>query len=445
MNSSWRNYVTNGLLIALLAAAVIFNKHWLLPLRQFFAGGEATGEAESNDAPADVNQVLHLSGTARRNINLRVEQLKLRDFERTVRIPATVVERPGLSQTTVSAPLTGIVTRTMIIEGQAVQPGQLLFELRLTHEDLVTSQRDYLRSLQELDVVEEEIVRLSKITDVIEGKRLLEKKYEKRKLEAALHAQQQGLLLHGLSQQQIDGIKKQRLLLQRLTVAAPPYVKDQHSHDFEHLYHAQSINVRRGQQVAAGDALAVLADHCELYIEGNAFEQDAERLTQAAQAKAAVRLTSFDGFTAAPNLRLQIMYLADRVESESRALHFYLNLPNRIVSDSKEGDRRFVTWRYRPGQRLQVEVGVERWTGKIVLPVEAVVQEGAETYLFQQDADAFKRVPVHVEYRDNRSVVIGDTKTLEHKIVAVNGAYEMNLALKNQDGGGVAPHHGHSH
>ncbi len=40
----------------------------------------------------------------------------------------------------------------------------------------------------------------------------------------------------------------------------------------------QSLPVERGQQVEAGETLCVLADHCELYIEGTAFEDDADQI-----------------------------------------------------------------------------------------------------------------------------------------------------------------------
>ena len=43
----------------------------------------------------------------------------------------------------------------------------------------------------------------------------------------------------------------------------------------------QSIDVQLGQQVTAGDTLCVLADHCELYIEGTAFEADTPDLREA--------------------------------------------------------------------------------------------------------------------------------------------------------------------
>ncbi len=41
--------------------------------------------------------------------------------------------------------------------------------------------------------------------------------------------------------------------------------------------------MHKGETVAAGTTLAVLADYSELYIQGNAFEQDVELLSQSGQ------------------------------------------------------------------------------------------------------------------------------------------------------------------
>lgn len=432
-------------LLLCCVVALIFRDQWLPTAQQLFAAQPAATEKEDQHLHSGEEITsLQLSETARRNIGLETAVVRLQSFERTVTLPAMVVERPGRSQVDVTAPFTGIVTSIRIIEAEAVEPGTPLFEIRLTHEDLVTAQRDFLRSLEELDVIEAEVARLSTLTDVIEGKRLLEKKYAQRIVEAALHAQRQGLLLHGLSEQQADEITKSRRLLQGLTVVAPNYAEG-HS-EFEHLYHVQKISVKRGQHVSAGDTLGVLADHCELYLEGKAFEQDARRLTQAAKEGWPVTavLLSDDERRGEP-VPLKILYIADEVASDSRALHFYMTLPNALVRDSKQDGHRFIGWSFKPGQRMEVRLPVERWEDRIVLPVEAIVQEGAETFVFEQNGDHFDRVPVHLEYRDRDWAVIANDGALVGSTVATRGAFEMQSDLKNKAGGGIDPHAGHNH
>jgi multidrug efflux pump subunit AcrA (membrane-fusion protein) len=99
-----------------------------------------------------------------------------------------------------------------------------------------------------------------------------------------------------------------------------------------------------------------------------------------------------------------------------------------------------------PGQRTEIHVTVEQWTDRIVLPVEAVAQEGAESYVFEANGDHFDRRPVRVEYRDRDWVVIADDGDLRvGATVAASAAHQIQLALKNKSGGGVDPHAGHNH
>ena len=87
---------------------------------------------------------------------------------------------------------------------------------------------------------------------------------------------------------------------------------------------------------------------------------------------------------------------------------------------------------------MELRVPLERWTDRIVLPVDAIVEEGAETYAYRQNGNTFQRVPVHVEYRDRDSVVIANEGTLfPGDVVAAKGTYQIHLALKNKSGGGA--------
>lgn len=384
-----------------------------------------------------------LSPTALKNIRYKPLTIALGDYVRTVSMPGIIIERPGKTQIRVSAPLTGVVTRSYVHEGEAIPQDSPLFDLRLTHEDMVTAQSEFLATADSLDVVAMEIKRLEAITEgVIAGKRILDQKYERQKLEARLQAQRQALLLHGLTDDQIDEILKTRYLIQSLTVRAPAPDKQD-----DHPYHVQSIGVQLGQQVSSGDTLCVLADHCELYIEGTAFEADTPYLREALEDGTPVtadilistrREQALDG--------LKLLYLADQVDRDSRAQHFYVRLPNKIVSDRREDSQRFVQWQFSPGQRVEISLPVEHWTNRIVVPAGAVVTDGAESYVYRQSGGNFERVPVHVEHRDKKTAVItSDGAVFPGEVIAANGAFQIHLALKNKGGGGIDPHAGHNH
>ncbi|REJ65015.1 MAG: HlyD family efflux transporter periplasmic adaptor subunit [Planctomycetota bacterium] len=445
--------------VMIVSAGFVLRDRWLPEVQELIASESVAAEDQHADhddhaghdhghAGHDPAKSLELSEKALRNVGFQPYVVELQAFTKTTSVPAMVVERPGRSQLDVTAPLTGIVTRVYRIEGEAITAGQPLFDLRLTHEDLVTAQRDFLRSAEELDVVGRELKRLKAISDgVIAGKRILEREYEMQKTKAALLAQREGLLLHGLSEEQVDNILATRSLLDGLTVVTPRGTGDYAQPDSEHLFNIQKLQVRPGQQVSAGDTLCVLADHHHLYIEGKAFEEDAEQLNRAAREnwKVSAVLMSRGGRRDAEE-NLQILYLSDRVDPESRAFHFYIDLPNSVIRDQELNGHRFIGWKYKPGQRFEVRIPVRQFENRIVLPVDAVVEEGAETFVFQQNGDHFDRIEVHVEDRDQDYVVIANDGSLyPGDVVAAKGAFQMQLTLKNKAGGGIDPHAGHNH
>jgi membrane fusion protein, heavy metal efflux system len=395
-------------------------------------------------------EAVKLSQAAQQNVGLELAKVELGPFERTVTVPAIIVERPGRTNIQVAAPLTGVISRVWPMQGETVTPGQPLFDLRLTHEEVVEAQAEFLRTAEELDVVQREIDRLEKVAadGVISGKTLLERQYEKQKLEASHRAQRQKLLLHGLSSQQVDEILAKRSLLGHFTIGVPEPARETAKDASPRLLQVEELKVEPGQHVKAGDPLCVLADYSELFIQGKAFEQDSPALERVANNNwplTAVIDANGRQRQTVPNLPL--LYVASKVDPESRAFLFYVQLPNKLVRNHQTPDEhRFSAWQFKPGQRLELLVPVERWEGRIVLPTGAVVQDGAEAYVFESNDGHFDRRTVRVEYRDQYSVVVANDGTLTPgKMVITSGAYQVHLAMKNKLGGAPDPHAGHNH
>ena len=498
-----------ALLAAVVAAGWWQRSRWLPPARAWLvtqlggiaAGGNAEADDhaahdESEDDEGDATSLV-LSAQGRRNIGLTDDTLQpvaLRDFTRMLTVPAIVVERPGQTHFKVVAPLTGVVTLVNAVRGEAVEPQRLMFRIRLTHEDLVQAQTSYLRTLGALDVEEREIRRLAGLVSqgIVPGKRELERKYEQQRLEATLRAGREALRLHGLTETQVAHITKKRRLISSLDVRAPaPHVPGQtDAEDTAETDGAtadgadstadkprtppatpsladstattrdqipllvQSVEVSRGEFVDAGQLLAVLADFSELFIEGRAFERDAQHLAEAARNGWSVQAIPESGTQQEAIGGLSISYLGSSVDTESRAFPFYVNLPNSLITGSNadtaatqpSSSPRYLSWQFKPGQRMQLRIPVEHWKDRIVLPVEAVAEEGAESFVFQQNGKRFERREVHVEYRDQYSVVIAsDGSLFPGDVIATTGAHQLQMALKNKSGGGVDPHAGHTH
>lgn len=445
---------------AVVLVAIVLGRDWLwsagsaVTVRPRRDGDQHSGQGEAghdhgHPGHQEVNS-LELSDQARKNIGLQLVTVELQPFEKTITVPGIVVERPGRTTIDVTAPMTGVITRIAAVQGEAVRDNQLLFEMRLTHEELVQAQGDLLGTAEGLEVTQREIDRIEELvkSGALAGKAMIDLKYEKQKAEAVLRAQTQTLVLHGLSQGQVDEILKTRKLLQKLSVFAPEAEGRSESGPTPRVLQVQELKVDQGQHVTAGDVLCVLADHRELFIEGKAFEQDIAAVSAAASKDlrvSAVVESSSSRPEVIPDLRL--LYLANKVDPDTRAFRFYVTLPNRVLRESEALDgRRFFNWEFKPGQRMQVRVPVERWTDRIVLPIEAVATDGGESYVFQANGDHFDRRPVHVEYSDQSwAVIANDSSLYPGDVVAKTGAFQLQTALKNKAGGAIDPHAGHNH
>lgn len=456
--------------------------------------GSAGGEDPHAHEGHDDGTSLELSAQAQGNIGLAPEYLqpvKLETFRRSITVPGIIVGRPGRSRLEISTPMAGVITHVHAVQGEAVDPGSLLFQMRITADELVSTQTNLLRTVGDLDVENREIARLSKATEAgaISQKTLLERQYAKEKLEVLMNAQREALRLQGLSERQIDDITKNHKLLRDLQIVAPG--RDSHGdeelklsstevkpvslsalqelpqadenaasdapagHDTHHPTDdsnvpliLQEVLVHKGETVAAGTTLGTLADYSELYIEGRAFEQDVDLLSQVGQRNWRVTAV-FEG--AANTVKrvenLDLVYAASEIDAEARSLSFYVRLPNEVTREiPSPNGQRFLNWKYRPGQRLQLLVPVEEWENQIVLPVEAIAREGADSFVFQQNGDHFDRVSIRVTYRDSTHVVVAnDGSIFPGDVIALRGAHQMQMALKNKSGGGVDPHAGHNH
>ncbi len=443
-------------------------------------------------AHGDANS-LSVSDTARKNLGLTEEYLQpiaLQSFTRTLSVPSIIVDSPGRTRLPVSAPMTGIVTHVHAVPGEAIKPGDLILEMRLTHEDLVTAQKEYLQTLGDRDIELKQIARIEGLANAgaLSNKTLVERQFTRDKLESHLSSQREALRLHGLSDNQIAAIDKDRRLLTEILIVAPhpddhsdeelhlslqrdhSLSKDQQSakpnpfrvasadnsqnalqnhsaDDDSHLLVLQELNAQKGQIVNAGDSLCVLADYKELMIEGQAFETEANIITKAKLASWPITALIGENSEAIRIDNLELSRVDNEIDPATRTLKFYVSLKNDLIEEKPTPDgQRHVTWKYRTGQRLQLLLPVEQWTEKIVLPIDAVVREGVESFLFQENGDHFERISVHELYRDQTNVVIAnDGAVYPGDVVALRGAYQMQMALKNQAGGGIDPHAGHNH
>lgn len=212
-------------------------------------------------------------------------------------------------------------------------------------------------------------------------------------------------------------------------------------------YTVEEIHVYPGKRVQIGDELCSLAFHVTLFLEGQAFEAESETISQAMVSGSSITAEFQAGGKPITRSGLRIVYVDNVVDPRTRTLRFYVPLANEVLHDGigPQGET-YRTWRFKPGQRASVEVPVEKLPKVIVLPAAAVVREGPNAYVFRASGNRFERQSVQIVDQSMREVTIAsDGSLFPGETVALDNAYQINLALQKSAGGGASNDHGHAH
>lgn len=424
-------------------------------------------EAEQEDDHADH---LPLSFEAVQNLGLRAEPVELSSFEIVRRMPGEIIEAPGLSSQKIAAPVSGKIARLFAAPGMSVHSGDPLLELEIIDDELMQAQLRLLELLTKHEITTAELERLNPLAESggIAGRKHLELGYELKQIDASLSRTRQELAMRGLSSEQIARIETSGKAITKLRVSVPPIGgidEDDEAVALADLANLQdslaleSLSVEVGQNVVRGEALASLEVHGLLMMCGHAFESEIDLISQIASSRQPISLEFGVTDKGTVESGFHIQHVAGHVDEVTQTYHFFVPLDNQVVRESKNPlGQIYRTWKYNVGQRVHALVPSEQLEQQIVLPREAVVQEGPEYYVFREmefdllEAEhgvymELERVPVKVVARDTNQVALdpgGQLKPGDH--VAMNDAYKLLLALKaQQEGGGSAHDHGHSH
>ena len=442
-----------------------------------------SGEA-SNEHPDHVD----LTDEAQKTLGVQLGKASLGTYTRHLHLPATVAEKPGHSARTIATRVQGIIERVYCSPGELVRPGDRLFDIKLAGDAFVTAQANLLETMQQIETTKRELERVSELAQqgTVSGKQKIQLEYELKKLDSQRSLRQQELVVRGLTAEQVVSVVKTGKLLDELTIFVPKRevptntkksdivptsanhlnITDGDADGRDDFFTVESIDVHPGKSIAPGDALAHLAWHDRLYVEGHAFERDLTAIANVIETKLPVSVEF--GSHGDPLLMegLRIRYLDNHVDAEAGTFRFYIEFQNQILQDSRdEAGLVYRSWRFKPGQRVHVRVPIDEISGHFVLPLAAVVQEGVNAYIFRvaahdhskdgghgHDHDhghdhsglEMNQVPVSIVTQDTKQVVVasgGDLKVGDR--IAMNAAYQLRLALRSGSGGGHA--HGHEH
>lgn len=442
-----------GVVAILLAAGYFTREAWLLWMMPASATGNAPDPHGEAHGPTVEAQQVRLSPQAQENLRLVVRPLTLATSWRTIPLPGTVVDRPAHSDRGIVAPVTGVVTKVHAFPGDTLRPGEPLFTLRLLSETLHLAQSELFKTSKEIQIAQEQKKRLMApfLTGAMPEAKLIETENQLRRLAVAAQAYRTELLTRGLTPAQIDAVAEgkyvsemqvlapQRSQDSKLLLSTPAMSQAAPADDAPPLsFEVQELKVELGQQVQAGQTLALLSNHQLLYIEGRGFRQESPLLEKAAKEGWPVQVEFMEepGDSWPPlEQAFTIRHIGNTIDPASRTFAFFLPLANQSRSFEKDG-RTLLLWRFRPGQKVRLHVRVEKFENVFVLPADAVVWEGPEAYVFRQNGDLFDRKPVHVVYRDRQQVVIANDGSVPPGLfVAQTGAMQINRVLKSGSGG----------
>lgn len=417
---------------------------------------QSDSEAESPEeaAPVEEPKVLKLSETARKNLNLIAKSVRSQNYWRTIPVPGIIADRPGETDRGITSPAVGIVTEIFAYPGQTVRPGEKLFTLQLSSEYLQNTQKQLFTATKEKQLAVEQIERLGPLAEsgAVSRSRIIEMESERRRQEALIQGHRQDLLSRGLTPKQVDQVAEGEFV-PTITITAPlaeqitqpvadgPIDLDVAIRNENMIaYEVQGLKTDLGQQVQAGQLLATLSNHRSLYIEGHAFKREAPFLEDAAQEDWPITVEfAEDHPDHWPPMKqnFTIEYLSNAVDAESRTFDFYIPLVNQSRFYEKSGET-FVVWRFRPGQRVRLHIPVEEMKDVLVVPSAAVVREGPEAFVFQQNGDLFNRIPVQILHEDRLNIILADDGSITPGLfLAQNAAASLNRVLKAQAASGM--------
>ncbi len=402
---------------------------------------EASSQEPESTEPG---HALALSEQALQNIGLTDESIvtsAVTEYQKRIEFPAVVVERPGRSLIKIPAPVCGVISRVYHVPGETVQAGTALFDIEINDEELIDSQAELLAAYLSRSQVEKELARLKPLGDELAPRAKRENEYKMGELDARIDSLRMTLRHYGLTDRQIErSLVQNRQMIRTYTVCVP----DTFQTDPAGSHHSDScgelqvslLRVEKGQQVDIGDSLCTITDYCKLDIEGRAFATDEAILTQALQENGPVRVIMDrpDG-TVEVIGGLHIRYIDSQIDPESRTLAFFVELPNEKAGETRDHDRWFINWRFKPGQRCRLEVAYETIDECFVFPIRALATDNAEAYLFEWSGrDGGKKVwlrrPVHVLDRTETEVAIAnDGSIYPGAKIAGNGAGQLQVAL----------------
>jgi len=347
-----------------------------------------------------------LTPEAVESLGLIFKKVELGDYQQTVRIPAEIAEIPGVSNSKLSSPVHGVVTQVLVRPGAAVSPGEIVVRVRLIDERVIEAQLDLLESVTQLEIVADELARLSPLAEAgsVAKKKQIDLEYERRRLRSRMSLKRQELVVRGIPPADVTALEETGQIVDAIEVKAPrqlrvdmasskastegqPTVGLTRAPDSATVttFVIERLLVHPGQIVARGATLCDLANHEVLYILGHAFETEIDAITAAvARGQSVAAEFGTNGLRETVE-DLSVEFVANTVDADTQTFPVFVALTNKLVHQSER--TLAPTWRYKVAQRGHLVIPTKKIENQLVVPREAVVFEGPDAYVFRVHRD----------------------------------------------------------
>ncbi len=182
------------------------------------AGLFAPGLSRAQPGTPDI--ALRLDERQVRSAGIDLARVEPESGPSEITLPGQVVVPPNQLRV-VAAPATGLIEAIFVAPDERVRAGQAVVRLRST--ELVEAQRLFLQAATEAELAGEKLRRDEQLfrERVIAERRLIVTRAEARAAEAALDERTQMLSLMGMSDGEVEALKRNRRIQQGLVVTAP--------------------------------------------------------------------------------------------------------------------------------------------------------------------------------------------------------------------------------
>jgi len=294
-------------------------------------------------------------------LNIKIDTLTTRLMTGYVRANGEL-EVPPQSEATVTPVIGGNVTAIRVIEGEAVDRGDVLSYIE--HPEIIQVQTRYMNAVNSLNFQEKEFNRQKKLYEAGVGSG-----------ETFQRAEAELLSFKG----QVVGLKAQ---LQQLNIN-PELVRNGNIQKRVPILSpidgaVQAVNIKIGQFVQAQTEMFLIINTEHVHVDLMVFEKDVSKVEKGQ--KVFFSIESLPG----TELEAEIISVSKNFEQDPKAVHVHaeiINRPDNLI----------------PGMYVSGRIAVDNQKTK-ALPESAIVRDGKKFYAFtaEEEGDAWSFKPVEI-------------------------------------------------